>query len=260
MVVVVGGLSFVQCRSSVRVSSHLAPERESPPRLQEVDTFIVSDVHLGTDLSRPAALLATLQRYSFRRLILLGDILDDLNFSRLPRSHWELLAYIRTLCAPERHVEVVWVAGNHDHLLSRLTHNFLGLPVRKRYQWWYEGKTFLAMHGHQFDTFLTRHPLITEGACWLYCTLQRWETDHHRLSRFLKRTSKTWLRVSELLAREAAAYAARRGADGIFCGHTHSPLAKRFGDVTYHNTGCWTEKPATFITVGARGIQLQECP
>jgi len=250
----------MQCASSIHVSSHLPYERESLPRLQAVDTFIVSDVHLGTDLSRPAALLATLQRHTFKRLILLGDILDDLNFSRFPRRHWELLAYLRTLCAPERCIEVVWVAGNHDHLLSRLTHNFLGLPVRKQYQWRYDGKTYLAMHGHQFDTFIARHPLITESACLLYCTLQRWEPDHHRLSRFLKRTSKTWLQVSDLVAQEAAAYAARRGADGIFCGHTHSPLSRTFGNVTYHNTGCWTEKPATFITLGARGIQLRECP
>ena len=53
------------------------------------------------------------------------------------------------------------MAGNHDHLLSRLTNNFLGLPIRKQYQWIYEGKIFLAMHGHQFDAFIARHPLVT---------------------------------------------------------------------------------------------------
>lgn len=250
----------MQGGSAIQILLSPSRPREALSLGQVVDTLIVSDVHLGTALSRPGALLATLQHYTFRRLILLGDILDDLNFGRLPRRHWELLAYLRTLCAPERHVEVVWVAGNHDHLLSRLTHHFLGLPVRKRYQWRYEGKTFLAMHGHQFDTFIARHPWITAGAGFLYCTIQRLETDHHRLSHFLKRASKTWLQVSEIIAQEAAAYAARRGADGIFCGHTHRPLSRRFDQVAYHNAGCWTEKPATFITIGARGIQLQECP
>jgi UDP-2,3-diacylglucosamine pyrophosphatase LpxH len=228
--------------------------------VQQVDTFIVSDVHLGTDLSRPDALLATLKQYAFRRLILLGDILDDLNFSRLPRSHWDLLAYIRTLCAMERDVEVVWVAGNHDHLLSKVTRNFLGLPVHKRYQWTYEGKSFLALHGHQFDTFIAQHPLITEAACLFYRTLQRLDAKQHRLSRFLKRTSKTWLRMSEQVARGAAAYAERRGVSSIFCGHTHQPLTRAFGRIAYHNTGCWTELPATFITVGDRGVELHECP
>jgi UDP-2,3-diacylglucosamine pyrophosphatase LpxH len=225
-----------------------------------VDTLIVSDLHLGTDLSRPAAMLATLRRYSFRRLILLGDILDDLNFSRLPRDHWNLLAYLRTLCAPERRIEVVWVAGNHDYLLSRLTHHFLGLPVHKQYRWTYEGKTFLAMHGHQFDTVIERHPVVTASVGLLYSTIQRWETDRHPLTRLVKRTSKIWRGVSELVAQEAAAYAASRGANGIFCGHTHSPMERMFGKVTYHNTGCWTETPATFITVGPCGIRLEECP
>jgi UDP-2,3-diacylglucosamine pyrophosphatase LpxH len=235
-------------------------DQDSALRVREVDTLIASDVHLGTDLSRPDALLATLQRYTFRRLILLGDILDDLNFSRLPRRHWELLAYLRTLCEPERKIEVVWVGGNHDHLLSRLTHNFLGLPVHTRYQWRYEGKTFLAMHGHQFDSFIARHPLLTTGACFLYCTIQRLERNHHRLSHFLKHKSKTWLKVSELVAQGAVAYAVRRGADAIFCGHTHFSLSRMFGNVAYHNTGCWTEKPATFITIGRHGVQREHCP
>lgn len=255
-----GGAILTPRYPSVLVASPVVPERESAPHVREVDTFVVSDVHLGTDLSRPAALLATLQRYNFRRLILLGDILDDLNFHRLPRRHWDLLAYLRTLSNPERGVEVVWIGGNHDYLLSRLTRNFLGLPVRSRYQWMYEGKTFLAMHGHQFDSFIERHPLITESACFLYCAIQRWEREHHRLSHFLKRMSKTWLKVSDLVAEGAVAYAVRRGADHIFCGHTHLPMSRVFKNVTYHNTGCWTEKPATFITVSERDVNLEECP
>jgi UDP-2,3-diacylglucosamine pyrophosphatase LpxH len=100
----------------------------------EVDTLIVSDVHLGTVLSRPDALLAVLKSYTFRRLILLGDIFDTLDFRRLPRTHWHLLMHIRTLCHPGQQVEVVWVEGNHDHLLSRITRSFLGVPIRKRYE------------------------------------------------------------------------------------------------------------------------------
>lgn len=245
---------------SVPVASPITLGPASTPRVREVDTFIVSDVHLGANLSRPTALLTTLQRYRFRRLILLGDILDDLNFHRLPRRHWDLLAYLRTLCEPERGIEVVWIGGNHDRLLSRLTRNFLGLPVRNRYEWQYEGKAFLALHGHQFDSFIERHPLITEGACLLYCAIQRWEREHHRLSHFLKRASKTWLKVSELVAEGAAAYAARRGADHVFCGHTHLPMARVLKNVAYHNTGCWTEKPATFITISEHGVKLEECP
>jgi UDP-2,3-diacylglucosamine pyrophosphatase LpxH len=224
-----------------------------------VDTLIVSDVQLGADLSRAAALLRTLRGYTFRRLILLGDILDDLNFGRLPGSHWGVLSYLRTLCAPAGGAEVVWVEGEHDRLLSKVTHSFLGLPVHRRYRWGYEGRTFLAMHGHQFDTFISRHPVVTETACLFYQALQRLDREQHRLSRFLKRTSKTWLRMSEQVARGAARYAERAGADHVICGHTHRAMSRTFGNVAYHNVGCWTDAPATFVIVGEHGIETHEC-
>jgi len=255
MVIAPNAFAYSPDSSLLKVSTVAAQTRK-----EEVETLIVSDLHLGSDLSRPDALLATLKKYAFQRLILLGDIFDDLNFSRLPAGHWELLTYLRRLCEPGQNIEVVWVEGNHDRLLSRVTRNFLGLPVRKRYLWTANGKTFLAMHGHQFDTFVARHPLITEAACRLYFTVQRLDSKHYRFSRFLKRTSKAWLRMSDLVAEGAAEYARRRGVDGIFCGHTHRSAARVFGKVTYHNTGCWTEKPATFITLSDCKTELCECP
>lgn len=241
------------------------PEFIFPSRLltgitsgDEVDTLIVSDVHLGTDLSRPDALLAVLKCHVFRRLILLGDIFDTLDFRRLPRAHWHLLTYIRALCQPEQRVEVVWVEGNHDHLLSMGTRSFLGIPIHKRYEWTFRGQRFMAMHGHQFDTFIHRHPVITDVACWVYETLQRHEGSDHRYSRALKHKSKGWLRMSEAVATRAASYAVRREVDTIFCGHTHRSLSATFGAVTYHNAGCWTDTPASFITIGARGVEVHE--
>jgi UDP-2,3-diacylglucosamine pyrophosphatase LpxH len=240
------------------INTPTVPFVSSGTRPRQVDTVIVSDVHLGTDLSRADVLIRTLKESVFRRLILLGDILDDVNFARLPRSHWAFLSYLRTLCAAGSGIEVVWVEGNHDHLLSRVTRSFLGLPIHKRYQWVYEGRTVLAMHGHQFDTFISHHPFITEIACVFYSSLQRLDVEQHRLSRFLKRTSKTWLRMSEHVARRAAQYAERRGADYIICGHTHQALSRTFGKIGYRNAGCWTDRPATFITVGDHGVELNE--
>jgi len=42
------------------------------------DTLILSDVHLGSELSRAREALDLLKSTSFRRLILLGDIFNDL--------------------------------------------------------------------------------------------------------------------------------------------------------------------------------------
>ena len=61
------------------------------------DTVIISDLHLGSEVSRAAEALGFLQGIHFRRLILLGDIFADLNFRRLTKEHWKFLGYIRKL-------------------------------------------------------------------------------------------------------------------------------------------------------------------
>ncbi len=67
----------------------------------EVNTIIVSDIHLGSEVARPKVVKEMLQSYKFQRLILLGDIFDDLNFKRLKKEHWSLLSYIRKLSNPD---------------------------------------------------------------------------------------------------------------------------------------------------------------
>jgi len=78
------------------------------------DTLILSDLHLGSELSRARDARNLLENLSFKRLILLGDIFSDLNFRRLNKDHWKFLGCIRKLSNPKRGVEVVWVEGNHD--------------------------------------------------------------------------------------------------------------------------------------------------
>src|SRR3972149_12010529 len=75
------------------------------------NTIVVSDIHLGSDMSRAGELISVLDSWTFERLILLGDIFDDLNFKRLRRLHWDFLSYIRQI---SKRKEVVWVEGNHD--------------------------------------------------------------------------------------------------------------------------------------------------
>src|SRR5207247_1552095 len=61
------------------------------------DTLILSDLHLGSDMSRADEARRMLRQRRFRRLILLGDIFSDLNFGRLTKQHWRFLSYLRKL-------------------------------------------------------------------------------------------------------------------------------------------------------------------
>ncbi len=223
-----------------------------------LNTIIVSDVHLGSDVSRAGALLATLKTHDFKRLILLGDIFDDLNFRRLPREHWTVLSHIRDLTHPESGVEVVWVEGNHDEGLSEVTSHFIGVPVFQEYSWRWNGTSFLAIHGHQFDRFLVEHSAITEVATGAYKLLQKLDFKQHGVSRFAKRISKKWLRQSEKIARHAIDYGKQRGAEYVFCGHTHFAMQCADGGVRYVNSGCWTDVPSTFIAIDENGVEVRE--
>lgn len=225
---------------------------------KKVDTLLISDLHLGSNVSRPRELLNVLEKYEYSRLIMLGDIFDDLNFTRLKSSHWDFLSYIRWLSNPKRETEVVWVEGNHDEGLALITAHLMGVEVHKEYAWKFEGQKYLAIHGHQFDQFLVNHEILTNVACTFYDLIQKCDTKQKKISRYLKTKSKTWLRNTTKVAQGAAHYCASRHAGTVFCGHTHHASNSVIDGVQYFNTGCWTDIPSTFITVDEKGVKIHE--
>src|ERR1700745_1885126 len=125
------------------------------------DTLILSDLHLGSQLSRASDARDVLRHNRFQRLILLGDIFSDLNFRRLTKEHWKFLSYIRKLSNPKRGVEVVWVEGNHDRGLVDVMSHRVGVKAYEEYAWEYGGLRHLAVHGHQFDRFVVNTLLLS---------------------------------------------------------------------------------------------------
>ncbi|MBV9145997.1 MAG: UDP-2,3-diacylglucosamine diphosphatase [Acidobacteria bacterium] len=221
------------------------------------DTLILSDVHLGSEISRARDALDLLKSTSFRRLILLGDIFNDLNFRRLKKEHWQFLSYIRKLSNPKRNVEVVWVEGNHDLGLSDLMSHLVGIPVYQQYVWEYRGERCLAIHGHQFDRFVVNNFLISRLGEAVFLLIQKMDAGKKRFSRYLDRLNTRWLRLSDKVARGALAYAAHHSATRIFCGHTHVALEAERGKIQYFNAGSWVDKSCSYVTVGDDGIQIR---
>ena len=220
-------------------------------------TLIVSDIHLGSSVSRARDLLRILGSESYERLVLNGDIFDDLNFTRLTHEHWQLLSKLRELSNPKYNIEVIWIAGNHDGaalVLSRL----IGISVRSEFSFDWNGKRCLAIHGHQFDNFITRNPIISAIGSWIYLGIQKIDTERQFISRYLKRASKSWLRISEKVARGAVRYGKMKGAQIVFCGHTHKQMAQIVSGVEYYNSGCWTDIPSSYILLDDREIKIKE--
>ena len=223
-----------------------------------VDTIIISDLHLGSRLSRAKDAVRMLRQHSFRRLILLGDIFCDLDFSRLKKDHWRFLSYIRKLSKPKRKVEVVWVEGNHDQGLSYLMSHLVGVRVYQEYLWEFGGKRLLAIHGHQFDRFVVNNGVLSRLGASAFLILQKLDSHKGSFSRYLDRLNSAWLRLTPQVAAGALARAKHRQADFAFCGHTHESLQVEQDGIRYYNAGCWTSSSATYITIGEEGIQIHE--
>lgn len=227
--------------------------------METVDDIIVSDIHLGSKVCRSKELLQTLEKFQFKKLILNGDIFEDLNFERLDSDDWNFLSHIRRLSNPKNGIEVIWIRGNHDDLLIGMASHLLGVDIYNEYEWEREGAKHLAIHGDQFDDFLVNNKILSALASHAYLLIQKMDSKKQRTGRLVKRLSKSWLRVAHKVADKAAAYARHKGVSNIFCGHTHQSMVKKYDKgVTYYNSGCWTDVPSAFITVKGPEIKIRE--
>lgn len=219
----------------------------------DVDTLIVSDIHLGSDVSRAKPLVQLLRTHTFKRLILNGDVFDGLNFKRLSKDDWKFLSFMRKLSNPRKGVDVVWVVGNHDGGLADILSHLLGVPVYEEYLWQMNETRYLAIHGHQFDKWVTTHPVVTSIASSFYYFFQKLDPKH-KASRFVKRTSKKFLRMSAKVANEASRHGrVMHQASVVFAGHTHHAMDVMHDGVRYVNSGSWTDKPSHFVVVTHNG-------
>jgi UDP-2,3-diacylglucosamine pyrophosphatase LpxH len=224
-------------------------------QLTKTHTIIISDIHLGSSVAQPRKVLKILQEYSFRKLILLGDVFESLNFKNLSQDGWELLQYIGKLSKTKK---IRWVEGNHDKGLSSIVSALVGAKIKKVYQWQYKKEKYLAIHGHQFDRFLIDNVIISYISTILYNILQKIDFKDKRMSRFVKRKSKGWLRISEKIFKSAVLYGKLKGVKYVFCGHTHKAMKKKRYGIKYYNSGCWTDTPCAYITIDEKGVEIHK--
>ena len=213
------------------------------------DAIIVSDIHLGSDNCQAKDLVDFLdsireRKLRTRRLILNGDVFDSIDFRRLKKSHWKVLSAIRKI---SDEIEVVWVAGNHDGSAEIVSH-LVGVSVVEEIVVESGGQKVLFLHGHRFDQFIERYPLTTWLADTAYRWLQRLDRSHH-FAKLAKRNSKVFLRSSDAIREGAVAHAWKMGCDAVCCGHTHLAMERNERPVAYYNSGCWTEKPCTYLVL-----------
>jgi UDP-2,3-diacylglucosamine pyrophosphatase LpxH len=220
------------------------------------DAVVISDIHLGSDNCQAKYLshfLAAIRRGSMptKRLILNGDVFDSIDFRRLKKHHWKILSEIRRL---SDEIEVIWINGNHDGP-SEIVSHLLGVKCADEVIVESGDRRILLLHGHRFDEFISRYPVITWIADRLYNFLQKVDRSH-TFAKLAKRNSKTFLRCARKIEAGALRYAAKLGCQAVCCGHTHLPVAAAEGPIQYFNSGCWTEKPCHYLTLRDGTVEL----
>lgn len=222
------------------------------------DAVIISDTHLGSDNCQARQLTHFLETIIdgdllTQRLILNGDVFDSIDFRRLKKNHWKVLSLLRKL---SDRIEISWINGNHDGPAEIISH-LLGVEVRDEMILESAGRKILLHHGHRFDDFIDNHPILTALADLTYRLLQKLDRSHH-FAKLAKRKSKVFLRCAGKIESKSIEFARKRGCTIVCCGHTHHALINKTGEITYCNSGCWTEKPCQYLTVRDGRVELHE--
>ena len=151
--------------------------------------------------------------------------------------------------------------GNHDEVVR----DYLGLRVGdieiapETIHVTADGRRFLVTHGDECDSAVRcGGPLLNCLGDWAYELLlflnrwynrwrRRWSHPYWSLASFLKQRIG---RAAAYIARfEAAAAheAARRGLDGVICGHIHHAALRDLNGVLYCNDGDWVESCTALV-------------
>jgi len=225
---------------------------------RELQTLVISDVHLGTFGCHAKELLHYLKTVNPKTLVLNGDIIDMWNFSKsyFPSSHMDVLRQILKMSSTGTHV--YYITGNHDEMLRKYSDLQLGnFEIVDKLLLELDGKLAWIFHGDVFDTSTKGYAkilaklggkgydlliLINRFINWV---LQLFGKDKMSFSKKVKDGVKKAVAFVSDFESTAAELAIEKKYDYVVCGHIHMPQIKvvtnEKGSVTYLNSGDWVE-------------------
>src|SRR5262249_22961507 len=113
-------------------------------------------------------------------------------------------------------------------------------------------RRYLVLHGDRFDPTL-HWPSLSDAADWGYQTVQKL---NKRAAKWLKKKVKKLGGVVEFVKSRSVHHARSQGYSGIIAGHTHFCDDEWIDGIHYLNTGCWVERPCTYVLTGRGQVCL----
>lgn len=226
--------------------------------MRNLDTVVISDVHLGTYGCRAEELLNYLRSINPKTVILNGDIVDIWQFSKRywPKSHNAVLQHLMTWLNEGK--EIYYLTGNHDEMLRKFVgvkfNNFqllnkIVLPLENGEKAWiFHGDVFdvtmqhskwlAKLGGKGYDLLIMLNSIIN----FFSVKLGRGKIS---LSKKIKNSVKGAVKHINNFEQTAADIAISKGYHYVICGHIHQPEMRKIrnnhGEVKYLNSGDWVE-------------------
>jgi len=229
-------------------------------------SLFISDVHLGTRGCQADKLLDFLRRHEAETIYLVGDIVDGWALRSSwywPQIHNDVVQKI--LRQARKGARVIYIPGNHDEFLRGYygTH-FGGIEVvESAVHDGLDGRRYLVVHGDIFDLVVTQArwlALLGDKAYEFALTANRifnafrrvFGAPYWSLSKWAKLKVKNAVNYIGAFEKALAAEAKRHQADGVICGHIHTPAMHDDYGLRYINCGDWVES-CTAVGEGHNG-------
>ncbi len=236
---------------------------------------------MGAKAFDAAALVDFLQSFECNHLFLVGDIIDGWKLKK--RWYWteSCNRVLDELIRKSMNgTKIIYLPGNHDeevrHIMPLLRNRFarkLRIKIReKTVHTMADGRKFLVLHGDQFDRKILRGPL-SRLSDRLYERLLDMIGGHNApkirikdqikpfsLAKTLSRHGTWALHLLNNFENAVVSMVRAQGADGLICGHTHIPVIKNLGGITYANSGAWLRYGHTALVEHDCGrLELLDC-
>ena len=211
-----------------------------------------------------------LDSHEAETIYLVGDVVDGW---RLAKSwHWPAeyhrLAeqFINMALAGTR---IVVLPGNHDEFLREYLGTYFGEVefVDRTIHTTAQGKTYLVIHGDQFDIVVAHAKWLAHVGDWAYRSAlrlnilvnwvrRRLGLTYWSLSAWAKHKVKNAVSIIGRFEEALSLEARESGVDGVICGHIHyADMHERLG-VHYVNTGDWVESCTAIVETPEGALEL----
>lgn len=221
------------------------------------NTIILSDIHLGSKMSRINDVLEFLEQNTCNTLILNGDIVDGWALKRGGKWLKEHSKFVRKIFKlNEKGKKVIWLRGNHDDFFKDFEGLILGqIEFLEDYVYdSLDGRRMYIFHGDILDVFITKAKWLShlgsigyDMILWINRQYNKWRNwrglPYYSISKDIKNGIKQATKFINKFEYNAVQLAKGKDCDVAICGHIHQPTIRE----NYMNSGDWCENCSALV-------------